>query len=216
MRIFLRKMRISNALAALFPAIRQRLLVAVLLHPDRGWYLSELARSLAVQPSSLQRELRSLVQAGILRLRKDGNRAYYQADPTCPFLPELQGLLVKTAGIADVIRRAIAPVAPRIRCAFIFGSMARGEEVGTSDVDLFIIGDLGLQDVAPFLRKMEADIGRPVNPTLYTSAEFARKLQSGHHFLGGVLRSPKIFLLGNEADLVTTSGGTSRAEARDG
>ena len=91
-------MRKSRALDALFPRIRQALLAATVLHPDRWWYLSDLAKHLDVRPSSLQRELAALVDAGILRRRRDGNRVYFQRNPDCPFLRELQGLLVRRLG----------------------------------------------------------------------------------------------------------------------
>jgi DNA-binding transcriptional ArsR family regulator len=97
-------MRKIRPLDALFPRIRQALLAATLLHPDRWWYLSDLAKHLGTRPSSLQRELAALVDAGILNRRQDGNRIYFQPHPDCPFLPELQGLLVKTVGVVDALR----------------------------------------------------------------------------------------------------------------
>src|SRR4030095_12768690 len=117
-------------------------LTATLLQPDRWWYLSDLAKYLGVSPSSLQRELAALVSADILRRRRDGNRVYFQANPDCPFLPELQGLLVKTAGMVDVLREPLAPFAKRIDWAFIYGSVARTEALAASDVDLMIIGNV--------------------------------------------------------------------------
>src|SRR5437773_7488411 len=120
MRLYLYIMRKSKAIDALFPRTRQAILAATLLHPDRWWYLSDLAKHLVVRPSSLQRELAALTSAEILRRRRDGNRVYFQANPDCPFLPELQGLLVKTAGIVDVVRETLAPFAKRIDWAFIY------------------------------------------------------------------------------------------------
>jgi DNA-binding transcriptional ArsR family regulator len=125
-------MRKSRALDALFPKTRQVILAATVLHPERWWYLSDLAKHLGVRPSSLQRELTSLVDAGVLRRRQDGNRVYFQAQPDCPFLPELQGLLVKTAGVVDTLREVLSPFAKRIDWAFVYGSMARAEELASS------------------------------------------------------------------------------------
>jgi DNA-binding transcriptional ArsR family regulator len=166
-------MRKSRALDALFPRIRQVLLAATVLHPERWWYLSDLAKHLHVPPSSLQRELAALVDAGILRSRRDGNRVYFQPNPDCPFLPELQGLLVKTAGVVDTLREVLSRFATRIDWAFVYGSMARAEELASSDVDLMIIGQVGLAELTPALRRAEARLSRPVNPTLYTREEFA-------------------------------------------
>lgn len=194
-------MRTSRALDALFPRIRQALLAATVLHPERWWYLSDLAKHLGVRPSSLQRELAGLVDAGILRRRRDGNRVYFQPNLDCPFLPDLQGLLVKTAGVVDALREVLGRFANRINWAFVYGSMARAEELACSDVDLMIIGQVGLAELTPALRCAEGRLGRAVNPTLYTREEFATKLQAGHHFLKAVLDGEKLFILGDPHEL---------------
>ncbi len=194
-------MRTLNPLDALFPHLRQRLLSALLLQPERWWYLADLARHLHVTPSSLQREVAALVDAGILRTRRDGNRVYYQANPICPFLPELQGLFAKTVGLTDVLREALTPLWSSIEFAFIYGSVARGEHTSESDVDLMGIGPIHLSDLAPALRAAERQLGRCINPTLYTLDEFAEKLAEGHHFLTTVMQSEKLFLKGDDHEL---------------
>ena len=136
-------MRSTPAIEALFPAIRRAILATLLLHADREWYFRDLAKHLSVQPSSLTRELRNLTDAGILRLREDGNRVYYQAEPSCPFLPELRGLMMKTAGLVDVLREVLLPFEALIVSAFVYGSTARAAELSESDIDLMIIGDTG-------------------------------------------------------------------------
>jgi DNA-binding transcriptional ArsR family regulator len=198
-------MRKKRALDALFPRIRQALLAATLLHPERWWYLSDLAKHLGVRPSSLQRELAALVNAGILSRRQDGNRVYFQPNSDCPFLPELQGLLVKTAGVVDTLREVLSRFATRLDWAFIYGSVARAEELASSDVDLMIVGQVGLADLTPALRRAERRLGRAVNPTLYTREEFATKLQAGHHFLQAVLDGEKLFILGDPHELAAVT-----------
>jgi predicted nucleotidyltransferase len=146
-------------------------------------------------------EMGALVDAGILNRRQDGNRIYFQPNPDCPFLPELQGLPVKTVGVVDVLREVLSRLAKRIDCAFIYGSVARAEELASSDVDIMILGQLGLAELTPALRRAEARLGRPVNPTLYTREEFATKLQAGHHFLKTVLGGEKLFVLGDPHEL---------------
>jgi len=197
-------MRKSKALDALFPRTRQVILAATLLHPERWWYLSDLARHLGVRPSSLQRELATLVKAGILRQRRDGNRMYFQPNPDCPFLAELQGLMLKTVGLVDVLREVLEPFANRIDWAFVYGSIARSEELASSDVDLMIIGRAGLADITPALRQAERHLNRPVNPTLYSREEFATKLAAGHAFLHAVLDGTKLFILGDPHELAAT------------
>ena len=146
---------------------------------------------------SLQRELAALVEAGILRQRRDGNRMYFQPNPNCPFLAELQGLMLKTVGLVDVLQEALDPFTDRIDWAFVYGSMARSEELASSDVDLMIIGRVGLADITPALRRAEGRLNRLVNPTLYSREEFATKLAAGHAFLRAVLDGEKLFILGD-------------------
>lgn len=208
-------MRKSRPLRALFPQTRQALLAATLLRPEHWWYLSDLAKHLGVRPSSLQRELAALVTAGVLRRRKDGNRVYYRPDPDCPFLPELQGLLIKTAGLADVLREVLRPLNARIRLAFVYGSLARGEEVSSSDVDVMVVGRLGLADLVPAIRRAEQRLGRAVNPTVYAPEEFATKCHAGHHFLQTVLRGEKIFLVGGKDELAAALAEQPRPGPRD-
>ena len=197
-------MRKSQAINALFPRTRQAILAATLLHPDRWWYLSDLARHLGVRPSSLQRELAALADTGVLRQRRDGNRTYFQPNPDCLFLAELQGLMLKTVGLVDVLREVLEPFTNRIDWAFVYGSIARSEELASSDVDLMVIGRVGLADIAPALRQAERRVNRPVNPAVYSREEFATKLAAGHAFLHAVLDGAKLFILGDSHELAAT------------
>lgn len=183
------------------------------MHPDRWWYLSDLAKHLEVRPSSIQRELSSLVTAGVLRRRRDGNRVYFQPDPACPFLEELQGLMVKTVGLVDVLREALTPLSSHIAWAFVYGSMARGEEISSSDVDLMVIGDVGLSALAEPIQRAEKRLQRPVNPAVYAQAEVARKLAAAHHFLNEVLTREKLFVLGRADELEAAFALTPRPDS---
>jgi predicted nucleotidyltransferase len=194
-------MRKNRPLDALLPSVRQGILGAVLLQPEREWYLSDLASHLHRTPSSLQRDLARLTGAGILRRRRDGNRVYFQADSDCPIYPELRQILIKTAGLADVLRGVLAPFRDRIRVAFVHGSVARGDEAAGSDVDLMVIGGVGLADLARPLREASRRLGRDVNPTVYAPEEFAEKAHAGHHFVSKVIARQKLFVAGAENDL---------------
>ncbi len=194
-------MRPSPAIEALFPATRRAILATLLLHADREWYFRDLAKHLGLRPSSLTRELKSLTNAGILRRREDGNRVYYQADSACPFLPELRGLMLKTAGLVDVLREALRPLAGRIVLAFVYGSVARGEELAESDIDLMVISATGRFELTKPLQQAEKQLARPVNPTVYKPAEFAKKVASDDHFVRAVLDKEKLFVVGDEHDL---------------
>jgi predicted nucleotidyltransferase len=114
--------------------------------------------------------------------------------------------MLKTTGLADVIRKALEPVASRIRWAFIYGSLARSEEHSASDVDLMIVGHVGLADLSKSLRKAEQEIGRAVNPTAYTPNEFATRATANHHFVSAVMQSKKLFVLGDPREFGRTFG----------
>jgi predicted nucleotidyltransferase len=199
-------MRKRGPIDALLPRTRQGILAATLAQPERWWYLSDLAKHLRVPASSLQRELAALVAAGILERRPDGNRVYFRPDRGCPFFAELRGLIVKTIGLVGVLREALAPLADRIRCAFVYGSIARGEERSDSDVDLMVIGRVGLFELASALGRAQEQLGREVNPAVYSPLEFTKKLRSGYAFPREVLNGLKLFVVGNERDLDAALG----------
>jgi len=200
LRIYLREMR-KPILDTLFPKTRQALLSALLLRPDKWWYLSDLARHLGVPPSSLQRELASLVSGDVVARREDGSRVYYRAKEDCPIIGELQAILVKTAGIADVIRAGFEKVRGKVDIAFIYGSVARAQQLSVSDVDVMVIGEVQLGDLVPGLRRAEKALGREVNATIYSREEFARRLKKKDALLKTVLADARIFLKGNENEL---------------
>lgn len=192
--------RRSPIVDVLFGKTKQHLLSAILLQPHRSWYLSELARHLHVPPSSLQRELAQFVEAGIVGKRQDGNRVYFQADRTCPVFQELSSLLTKTAGLADIVQDTLTPLKASISVAFIHGSVA-SQERSSSDVDLMVIGEATLADLAVPLRALESRLGRAVNPAVYTSRELAKRISEKNHFLTSVLGTELLFIVGTANDL---------------
>ena len=205
----------NKPLDALFPKTRQGILAATLLNPDRWWFMADLARHLGVPPSSLQRELPALVASGILQTRREGKQLYYQPNPQSPILPELRGLLLKTAGLVDVLREALAPHKDRIATAFVYGSFAKGTEVGASDVDVVVIGDIPLAVLSPALERAEKQLEREVNPTVYTAGEFAKKLKAEHHFLREIVKGPKLLILGTVDELERSSHQSAPRTPRD-
>lgn len=191
----------TAALDSLFPGVRQRVLAATLTRPEKWWYLSELAQFLHTRPSSLQREVHSLEQSGILQQRKDGHRRYFKAETRSPIFRELRSVFEKTVGLIPTIRVALRPFENKIVCAFVYGSVARREEHATSDVDLMVIGKVGVGDLAPVLRKTERRLGREVNVTNYSVDEFRKKVAEGDHFLTTVLKGSLQFVKGEQRDL---------------
>jgi DNA-binding transcriptional ArsR family regulator len=202
-------------LDALLGATRQKVLAQTLGHPERWWYLHELARTLRLRPSSIQRDLAALTAAGILSRRRNGNRVYFKADETCTIFPELRQLLLKTIGLIDVVRQALQPLSSKIEVSFVYGSIAASEERASSDVDLMIIGQARLAEVAAALRGVENQLGRSVNPTVYTPKEFASKIKLGNHFLKNVVAGRKLFIRGDEDYLGRLAGERARQAAPD-
>ena len=141
-----------------------------------------------------------MVDSDLLISRKDGKRVYYKVNQNCPIVEELQTIFVKTAGIADVLKSSLKKFGGRIEIAFVYGSVARTEELSTSDVDLMIIGDVALTDLVPGLRRAEKTLGREVNPTIYSPEEFLRKLKARDSFIKTVMSDSKIFLKGNDSE----------------
>jgi predicted nucleotidyltransferase len=199
-------MRSSPILEALFPDIRAKILAALLTRPEKHWYLTELAMHLETQPSSLQREVETLSGAGILEQRRDGRRVYFKADTNSPVFPDLKALFEKTAGLIPVLQQELNTFGESIHLAFVYGSIARSQEDSESDVDLMIVGTVGMSDLIPSLRSAERSLGRPVNPTVYAPDEFERKAKSHDHFLSTVLRGAKEFVKGSEHELEAVVG----------
>jgi predicted nucleotidyltransferase len=175
----------------LLAPLQEGILALILLRPERQWYRSELVRALGLSASSLQRPLAALCRAEILKVRKDGNRLYYQANAENPIFPELRGLLAKTSGLVGVLQVALEALASKITVAFVYGSIASGEENATSDVDLLVVGKAGLKELAVPLRDVAMRLGREISPVVFSDAEFAAKLKAKNHFLHSILGKPR-------------------------
>ena len=206
-------MRRTGTLEALFPTVRAGVLSATLLQPDHWWFMTELARHLEVTPSSLQRELESLVASGFLLRRQDGRRIYFKANTESPLFPELRGLIEKTVGIIPELTAAIEKFGGRIELALLYGSIARGEEHAGSDRNLLFIGTLQQIDLLPVLRKLESRFRREVNVTLFSPEEFHRKLASADHFLSSVMKAKTILLKVSLNELEETASKQMRPSA---
>lgn len=208
-------MRRPSTLDALFTGPRQGILATTLMEPDRWWYLSDLARRLGVHHATLQRELTRLTKAEILLSKRDGNRAYYRANSDSPIFPELRTLLAKTAGLVDEIRDALLPFAKAIKVAFVYGSIPRGAESSESDVDLMIVGGVGLKALAPSLGRVEQVLRRPVNASIFSEKEFVERLNAKRgSFLRNVLMEEKLFVLGAPDDLERLAKGRANRGPR--
>lgn len=187
--------RVSDAL---FGKVRQRVLALLVGHADRSFYQQDVVRAIGTGLGAVQRELENLVEAGLVLRSRDGNRVYYQANRAAPVFPELRGLMLKTAGLAEVLREALSPLKDRLESAFVFGSLAVGVERPDSDVDLMLIGDVSLREVVAALSKAQEALGREINPIVYSPQEVSERLSRAEGFISRVMAGPRLMLLGGE------------------
>jgi predicted nucleotidyltransferase len=187
---------------ALFPRVRQRVLALLFGNPGRSFFSNEVVALAQSGTGAVQRELAALAAAGLLTVTSQGNQKHYQANQAAPVFDELRGLVLKTSGLVDVLRAALAPLASRISAAFVFGSVAKKQDTAASDVDLLIVSeDLGYADVFSALEDAAATLGRKVNPAIYAPADLAKRLKQGNAFATRVLKQPKLWLIGSEQHL---------------
>jgi predicted nucleotidyltransferase len=188
----------ASTAAFLLGQTRSAVLSALFLHPESALHVRELARLTGASPGSLHRDLRAMAGLGLLVRREVGRQVHYQANAESPIFAELSGLLRKTAGVVDVLREALAPVAGKITRAFVYGSIARGTEHAHSDVDVMIVGDVDFGDAVVALSDAQQKLRREINPTVLTEAEFGKKLKHKDGFVVQVWRGPKLWLIGDE------------------
>jgi len=191
----------QNLASLLFGSYRRAALTLLLLRPEDSLHVREIARATGKPAGTLVRELNALAGAGVLARKRIGNQVHFQANPACPIYEDLRNILKKTVGVADVLREALKPLAPRIRAAFVYGSIARGDERAGSDVDLMVIGEVKFAEVIAALAPAQETLRREVNASVYPALEFRRKTAAREPFLKRVLADRRIFVLGGEDDL---------------
>ncbi len=181
---------------ALFPHSRSAILSTLAAAGDEGLHLRGIAREANLNSKTVMRELHSLRDAGILVSHKVGHQVVYRMNPDCPIYDELRSILRKTIGLAAVLLTALEPVSDRIEQAYIYGSLARGDERPDSDVDLMIIGNVTLRELSPLLREAGRNLHRVINPTLYTPEEYERELKAADSFIARVHHGERVDLIG--------------------
>lgn len=202
----------SDPATLLFGTYRRKVLGLLLLHPGEHFHLREIARITGTQPGTVRRELSLLASAGLIERAVQGNQVRFRANETYPIYDELRSILKKTAGVADQLRAALGPFTDRITIAFVYGSVASGQERVTSDIDLLIVGTVKFEDVVRVLHPCQEELRREINPHVYSPAEFKRKASEESSFLARVLKGPKLFVIGSDHEL-GKSGEDRKAEA---
>lgn len=187
---------------ALFSKTQQQVLGLLYGSPNRDFYTNEIIKLSQSGTGAVQRELIKLANAGIITMKEMGNQKRYQANSDMPFYDELRSIIIKTFGLVDVLRAALVSFGDKIEVAFVYGSVARNEDVATSDIDVMMITDtLSYSDFFKNISKVEESLKRKVNPIFYTKGEWVRKVNEKNHFLVQLIKQEKLFLIGSENGL---------------
>ena len=192
----------------LFGQTRGKILSLLYNSPGSSYFVRQVARETSSSIGNAQRELLQLSDAGLVERSILGSQVFYRANENTPVFPELRSLLAKTVGVFQQLTVALAPLSKGIEIAFVYGSVARGEDKPESDIDLMVVGEVELDELLEAVAPVEATLGRAVHPTIYRVADLQRKLLSGNHFLQSLLDTKKVFLIGNEDEFRAI--GTSR------
>ncbi len=169
---------------------------------DNALHVREIERRSGFTIGTIQTEMKKLYRLDLVSKRRDGNRLYYRANQQHPVFSEIQVLVVKTVGLLDVLKGALDHQ-KKIRVAFVFGSLAGDSEKAGSDIDLMVIGDIGLRSLTRLLHGLTEKLGREINPYVLTTEEFSHRKSENEHFLNQVLKDSKLFIIGNDDDLKT-------------
>jgi predicted nucleotidyltransferase len=187
---------------AIFSKVQQRVLALLFGHPDRSFYTSEIIRSVRSGTGAVERELARLAGSGLVATRRIGNQKHYQANRDSPIFAELQGIVLKTVGLNEPLRAALAPYADKITAAFVYGSVAKGTDTAESDVDLMLIGeDLTYADIYVGLQNAEDTLRRKVSPNFLSPKDWRKRLAQKNSFVAKINAQAKIFIVGSQDDL---------------
>jgi len=189
-----------SSIEAIFPKVRAEIMRLLFADPTKEFHLRELSRLSSLALGTIQQEVGRLKKADLLTARRDGNRLYYRANTRHPIFPELQGIALKTTGLREQIADALADI-PGIEMAFVFGSCASGTTGAGSDVDLLVVGNVGLRALAPRLRPLTLTLGREINPHVLSRESLSAKSRTGDAFIANVIAAPKIWITGDADEL---------------
>lgn len=189
---------------ALFSRVQARVLAIIFTQPDRAFAITEIIQRAGSGRGAVQRELKKLTTAGILQKVVSGSRKLYQADKECPIFNELHSIVLKTFGMLEPLQKALSSYRPKIKVAFVYGSVAKGDDTAKSDIDVLLLAnELAYSEVYSALQKAEKLLGRPVNPNIITERDWKRKVADKSTFVSKILGQPKLFIFGSDDDLRT-------------
>lgn len=195
-------MDMSSKLAEiLFKDYRRRVLALLLLNPDKRYHVREIARLTGTVAGTLHKELTRLADAGILTKENVGNQVQYSADQECLIYDELSSILRKTSGLVDVLANALVSLEADIAVALVYGSMASGKATSASDIDLLVIGNVSLSDVAKAVYSSQEVLKREINPRVYTKNEWNKLITKQDGLVKEIRKQPKLFIIGTKDEL---------------
>ena len=193
-------------LQALFSSkVRVKLLTHFFSHPEEQFYARSLARQVEEHYNAVWQELNNLERVGLLVSERDANVKYYHLNPDFPIYKELKPIILKTSGVGQSLREALDHLGT-VEWAFIYGSVAAGEEDFLSDVDLMLVGEVDLMALSAVIARLEDQLGREINYLVFARAELAQRLADGDPFINNVLAGPKVMLIGDEDALRKVAG----------
>lgn len=193
---------VSGIADALFTKVQQRVLGVLFGNPDRSFYANEVIALAGSGTGAVQRELARLEAAGLVTVTRVGKQKHFQANRAAPVFEELRGLVLKTSGLVDTLRSALAALMPQIQAAFVYGSVAKGKDTAKSDIDLMVVSDsLSHADLFAALEGATQRLGRTVNPTVYSRQELDKRIRADNAFIKRVLSQPKLWVIGEEHGL---------------
>jgi predicted nucleotidyltransferase len=202
----------------MFSPYRRQLLAKLLLRPDEQFHVRELGRMTGISAGSLHRELKAMAESGLLLREKTGNQVFYRADTHCSIYEELAAIFRKTIGLGSLLHNALSELAGKIQVAFVFGSMASGQQKAGSDIDVCVLGDVSLLEVVKALSSVQDTLRREINPVVMTAENFLDQSVKQDRFVRLVLSEPKVFVLGGEVELAKlvedrTAGGNTEQKS---
>jgi predicted nucleotidyltransferase/predicted transcriptional regulator with HTH domain len=188
--------------SALFSKVQKRVLALIFGRPNESFYMSEIVRNIQSGTGAVERELSRLERSGLVSVERIGNQKHYRANTKSPIYAEIHGLIQKTAGLKEPLKDALEAYSPRIRAAFVYGSIAKQSDTARSDIDLMVVGDdITYSDLYSGLERAEKVLSRPINPTILDTAEWKSRRKKKNAFIDRIKDQPKIFVFGSEADL---------------
>ena len=191
----------DNTLTVLFNKTCVLLLSFLYNNPKKTFYLREIARKIGMGVGTVQRELSKLVSADLVVRQAQGKQVYYEANPRSHVYNEMRGLIIKTFGLADIVKDTFNPFLNKIDHAFIYGSQANGTSTADSDIDLMVVGNISEMELHKAINKAEGKLDKAINYSLFTPVEFSKRKKEKNGFINRIVSGKKIMLVGDENEI---------------